>query len=206
VQLRHATTLTSNDYVTRQAWREASLDRCPAHARGGCGFHRNGSYPRVEPPGMRVARCYCPTAQTTWSLLPDCLASRLSSDLAEVEQVVTGAEAGAPVEAVAAAVRPDITLPSAVRWVRRRTLPVRAALMAVVTLLPGHFAGVTPTITALGPVVRTTPVLVGLRAQAATHLAALPPPLGFGPRRQPWQRWGRRRQHGTGPDPPPRPR
>ncbi|HEY3357207.1 MAG TPA: hypothetical protein VGQ83_28415 [Polyangia bacterium] len=58
---------------------------------------------------MRVARWYCPTAQTTWSLLPDCLASRLSSDLAEVEQVVARVEAGPSVEAAAAALRPDIS-------------------------------------------------------------------------------------------------
>jgi hypothetical protein len=202
VQLRHGTTLTSNDYVTRQAWREASLDRCPAHPRGGCGFRRNGSYLRVEPAGMRVARYYCPAAQTTWSLLPDCLASRLSSDLAEVEQVVTRVEAGATVEATAAAVRPDLTLPSAVRWVQRRVLPVRAALLALVTLMPSQFAGCAPTITAVAAVVGTAPALVRLREVGGPHLAALPPPLGFGPRRRPWQRWGRRRQHDPGADPP----
>jgi hypothetical protein len=202
VQLRHPTSLTSNDYVTRQAWREASLDRCPAHPRGGCGFRRNGSYARVEPPGMRVARCYCPTAQTTWSLLPDCLASRLSSDLAEVEQVVTRVAAGPSIEAAAAAVRPDITLPSAVRWVQRRVLPVRAALLALVTLMPSQFAGCSPTVAAVTAVVGTTPALVRLREIGAPHLAALPPPLGFGPRRRPWQRWGRRCQHDPGADPP----
>ncbi|HEY3452371.1 MAG TPA: hypothetical protein VGK67_38865 [Myxococcales bacterium] len=151
---------------------------------------------------MRVARCYCPTAQTTWSLLPDCLASHLSSDLTEVEQVVARVEAGPSVEAVAAAVRPDITLPSATRWVRRRTLPVRAALVALVTLLPARFAGCAPAVTALRGVVGTTPVLVALRPVAGPHLGALPPPLGFGPRRKPWHRWRGRRQHGPGPDPP----
>ncbi|HEY3352151.1 MAG TPA: hypothetical protein VGQ83_02800 [Polyangia bacterium] len=152
---------------------------------------------------MRVARWYCPTAQTTWSLLPDCLASRLSSDLAEVEQVMARVEAGPSVETVAAALRPDITLPSATRWVRRRTLPVRAALVAVVTLTPARFAGCAPAVDALRGAVGRTPVLVALRETMASHLGALPPPFGFGPRRQPWRRRRGGHQHETGPDPPP---
>ena len=152
---------------------------------------------------MRVARWYCPTAQTTWSLLPDCLASRLSSDLAEVEQVVVRGEAGPSVEAVAAALRPDLTLPSATRWVRRRMLPVRVGLVALVTLLPARFAGCPPRVDALRDAVGSTPVLVALREILASHLGALPPPLGFGPQRKPWRRRRGRRQHETGPDPPP---
>jgi hypothetical protein len=76
VQLRHHTRYTSERYVTEKAWRQASLNRCPRHARGGCRFARHGSYPRSEPVGMRVARWYCPDAHETFSLLPDCLAAR----------------------------------------------------------------------------------------------------------------------------------
>jgi hypothetical protein len=67
VQLRFATSLTSAQYVSQQAWRDASLDRCPAHPEGGCGFKRNGTYERAEPPGARVSRWYCELAHTTFS-------------------------------------------------------------------------------------------------------------------------------------------
>src|SRR4030067_1131115 len=90
VQTRHKTDLTSKEYVTRKAWREARLHFCPAHPQGGCGFHRNGTYPRVAPAGMRIARYYCPKAKITYSLLPDCLASRLFGDLS------AGGEGGGP--------------------------------------------------------------------------------------------------------------
>lgn len=195
--------MTSKDYVTQKAWLKASLDRCPVHPRGGCGFHRNGTYGRVEPPGIRIARYYCPTERKTYSLLPDCLASRLSGDLAAVEGELAEAEKCTSVEAAANAVRTDdITLPSAVRWLRRRLLPVRMALMALVTMMPELFAGCAPTVTAMRLVLGTGSALVALREVGAAHLGALPPPLGFGPRRKGgWRRWGDR-QHDMGPDPP----
>lgn len=195
--------MTSKDYVTQKAWLKASLDRCPAHPRGGCGFHRNGTYGRVDPPGMRIARYYCPTERKTYSLLPDCMASRLSGDLAAVEGELAEAEKCPTVEAAADALRTDdIALPSAVRWVRRRLLPVRVALLALVTMMPELFAGCGPTIGEMRRLLGTEEALVALRAVGAVHLGALPPPLGFGPRRKGgWRRWGSR-QHEAGPDPP----
>src|SRR5215813_2143055 len=74
VQLRHPTALTSDQYVTEQAWRTATLERCPLHPEESCGFARHTTYSRVEPPGMQVARYYCRRGHTTFSLLPDCLA------------------------------------------------------------------------------------------------------------------------------------
>lgn len=142
---------------------------------------------------MRIARWYCPTAYTTFSLLPDFLASRLSGELAAVEVVVAQAELCPSVEAAANMVRTDdITLPSAVRWVRRRLLPVRAALLALLTMMPELFAGgllsppwgCAPTVTAMRLVLGTGSALVVLREVGAAHLGALPPPLGFGPRRK----------------------
>ncbi|HME71378.1 MAG TPA: hypothetical protein VKM54_16115, partial [Myxococcota bacterium] len=59
MQLRHETTLTGEAYVSQQAWRTASLARCPLHPRGRCGFAKHTAYTRVEPVGMRVARYYC---------------------------------------------------------------------------------------------------------------------------------------------------
>ena len=154
---------------------------------------------------MRIARYYCPEAQTTYSLLPDCLAGRLSGDLSVVEEVVAQVERSRSIEAAADFLRSaDISLPSAVRWVRRRLIPVRAALLAIVTLMPQMFAGCSPTVWEARKVLGTTPALVALREVAAARLGALPPPLGFGPRVKPRRRRREHRQQKTGPDEPAR--
>ena len=181
VQLRHACPLSGEAYVARSAWRDASLATCPRHPRVGCGLVRHGTYPRRTPTGMRIARYYCPTAHETFSLLPDCLASHLPGALATVEAVVATVEAARSVEAAADLLRPDITLPSAVRWVRRRLTPVRGALLAVVTLLPDLFTG-DARLAAVRRALATPSALVALRTHAAPDLAALPTPLGFHPR------------------------
>jgi hypothetical protein len=205
VQLRQQTALTSEDYVRQEGWRQASLDRCPLHPRGGCGLARHGTYARVEPPGTQIARWYCPTGHTTFSLLPDSLASRLPGSLDEVEQVVAIVEAkvaaGESIEKAAEKIRPDIELPGAVRWVRRRLGYVRMALLALVTLLPGQLGNV-PRLGPVRDVLATKSALVRLREIGAAHLGTLGPPFGFVPR--PKRRWGKRRrsQQGAGPDPP----
>jgi hypothetical protein len=180
VQLRFDTGLTGEDYVTREAWREARLARCPLHPRGGCGFARHGTYARVSPPGTLIARWYCPQGHRTFSLLPDHLAARFPGTLGEIEAVVVAVEQARAVEAAADALRRDpITLPSAVRWVRRRVAPVRALLTIVVGLLPQVLLGAAPTIAGLRTRLACTPVLMALRALARVHLQALPAPLGF---------------------------
>jgi hypothetical protein len=205
VQLRHPTALTSEDYVRQQAWQQASLDRCPLHARGGCGFERHGTYTRVEPAGIQVARWYCRTGRQSFSLLPDCLASRLSGRLDAVEDVVATVEArvaaGVSMEAVSEEIRPDIQLPGALRWLRRRLYPVRMALLALVTLMPGRL-GSEPRLAAVREALGTTQALVRLREIGTKHLGSLAPPVGFGRRQR--RRWRRRRrtQHEMGPDPP----
>ena len=136
VQLRDPSLLTSEAYVAESAWQKASLTHCPRHSRGGCGFARHGTYRRVTPAGMRITRYYCPTAHETFSLLPDCLASRFPGDLDDLERVVAQVEAAPSIEAAADVLCPDSVLPSAVRWVRRRLTLVRATCLAVVTLLP----------------------------------------------------------------------
>lgn len=148
---------------------------------------------------MRVARYYCPTAHETFSLLPDCLASRFPDTLEAVESVVATVEAARSVEAAADVLRPDITLPSAVRWVRRRLTPVRRALLAVVTLLPDLFTS-DARVAAVRLALTTPSALVALRSHAAPHLATLPTPLGFHPR--PSRRDARppRDPHGMGAD------
>jgi hypothetical protein len=201
VQLRHRTTLTSERYVTQKAWRQARLDFCPRHPRGGCGIARHGTYPRLDPPGMRVARWYCPEAQMTFSLLPDCLSSRLCGSLDEAEGAVVAAESMG-VEAAAQALRVDeVGLPGALRWLRRRRRGVRAAVLALVTALPGRL-GTVAEVRALRAVLDTDRALVALREIGADHLHALPAPLGF---RTPCAARAKGKpplQHETGPDPP----
>ena len=181
VQLRHACPLSGETYVARRAWRDASLTACPRHPRGGCGLVRHGTYPRRTPTGMRIARYYCPTAHETVSLLPDCLASHFPGELDAIEHVVARVEAARSLKAAADVLRPDITLPAAVRWVRRRLTPIRRALLAVVTLLPDLFAG-DACLSAVRLALATSSAFVALRAHAAPQLTTLPTPLGFRPR------------------------
>jgi hypothetical protein len=177
------------------------LERCPLHPGGGCGFAGHGSYPRVSPPGCRIARSRCPTARVTFSLLPEFLCARLTGTLADVEAVVAVAEA-APREAASEALRPDVELPGALRWLRRRTRLVHAGLAAVIGLLPGLLAGREPTVTSIRSALGTENALVRLRAEVAPHLAALPPPLGFGPRPARRRLSATALQQEAGPDPP----
>ena len=135
VQLRHETALTSEAYLAEHAWEKASLRRCPRHPAGGCGFARHGTYSRKTPAGMRVTRYYCPTAHETFSLLPDCLASRFPSDLDALEHVAVHVASSRSVEAAADVLRPEIELPSAVRWIRRRLTAVRTSVVLLAGLL-----------------------------------------------------------------------
>jgi hypothetical protein len=150
---------------------------------------------------MRVARYYCPDAHTTFSLLPDCLAARIPGDLDAVAHVVRTVEAARSVEAAADLLRPGIDLTAAVRWFRRRLGPTRAALLAVVTLLPGLTGVCGPTLkeveSRLG-----APVLRRVRAEAEKHLRALAAPVGFRPRGRGGVAVRTARQQDMGPDPP----
>lgn len=130
---------------------------------------------------MRIARYYCPTAHETFSLLPDCLASHFPGELDPIEQVVATVETARSVEAAADVLRPEITLASAVRWIRRRLTPVRLALLTVVTLLPDLFTGDARLSAVRGALV-TASALVTLRTRVAPQLTVLPTPLGFRPR------------------------
>jgi hypothetical protein len=204
VQLRFTTGLTSEQYVTRQAWREASLPYCPLHPCGGCAFARHGTYERIHPPGTRIARWYCPQAHCTFSLLPDHLAARLPGTLPELEQVVAAVEQASSLEAAADRLRrDDISLPSAVRWTRRRVHLVHTLLAIVVTVLPELLLGCAPTLHAFRARLACEQVLVRLRDTAQVHLHALPRPLGFHPLPSAGGERKRARQQHTGPDPPP---
>ncbi len=178
--------VTDEDYVTERAWERATVECCAFHPEGGCGLEKLGSYPRVSPAGARVPRWWCPKRRESISLLPSFLAARLSGTLAAVEETVaTVEEAGgivAAVEEVHPAERDDaIGLVGALRRLRRRVAAVRAALVALTTLLP-ELAGVRPTLAALREALSLPLVLERLRLMAVRHLGALPAPLGFAAR------------------------
>lgn len=150
---------------------------------------------------MRVARYYCGKGHTTFSLLPDCLSARLAGSLDEVEGLMVTVEA----QGLAATARglrgEEVELPGAERWLRRRWVGVRAALVALVTASPGTLGSVAE-VTALRKALGTQRVLVTLRGMAAERLPVLPCPLGFARRGQVRAQRGRPRQHETGRDPP----
>jgi hypothetical protein len=202
VQLRYACHHTGEEYVSERAWQQASLPRCPEHPQGGCGFARHGTYARVSPPGTLIARWYCPLSHRTFSLLPDCLAAGLSGTLAEVEAVVRVVEQASTQEAACEALRTDIELPGALRWVRRRLHAVHDVLHRIKGLLGEPLAFCAPTVTAFAEQLGSAEVLVALREIAARFLSGLPRPLGFLPRRQPGGGRDRARQHRVGTDPP----
>jgi len=202
VQLRLATGLTSEEYVSTEYWRNASLSRCPFHPEGKCGFRRHGTYPRKVPPGTRIPRWYCPKAHATVSLLPDCFASKVSGSLKTVEQVVAEVERGDALLSVAVRHRPQTQPDSAMRWVRRRVRAVHACLCAVLGILPGLLAGCEPTLLSVRAALGAEWVLPVLREKSALHLAVLPPPLGFGQRPRPRRAWPNAVQQPLGRSPP----
>ena len=207
VQLRYETGPAGEQYVTAELWRQARLDRCPLHPRGGCGFASHGTYERKRPAGTRIARWYCPQGHCTFSLLPDHLAARLPCTLPEIEQVVAAAESASSLEACADALRPDpVSLPSALRWLRRRLTRVQPLLQIVVAMVPQYLQSCAPTIAGLrqrlGVVSVLDSVLMRLRDLLAEHLPALAFPLGFRHRAgQGGEAQAGLQQH-MGPDPP----
>jgi hypothetical protein len=203
VQLRFDTGLAGAEYVNRELWRSATLARCPLHPRGGCGFARHGSYERKRPAGTRIARWYCPQGHCTFSLLPDHLAARFPGTLAEIEDVVLAAEQARSLEACAHALRPEpISLPAALRWVRRRLAAVRPVLRTAVAMLPQLLQGCAAHVAALRERLGSASVLARLRQTLAPHLPALAFPLGFRHRHRGGDAARRPSQQHMGPDPP----
>jgi len=148
---------------------------------------------------MQIARYYCPIAHATFSLLPDCLASRFPGALDDLEWVVAHVETARSIEAAADVLRPDIVLPSAVRWVRRRLTLVRATLLAMVTMVPDRL-GCAAHVASVRAALHTEHALVTLRTEAARVLPALPRPLGFRPPGTSHRERRRRSQHEMGAD------
>jgi len=196
--------------VSQRFWEQASFESCPLHPEGGCGFCRHTPYERVEPPGTLIARWRCPTARKTFSLLPDCFASRVSGRLRDIEAAADAAEhRGGSLETLAARLRPPAEgdpdgdhVASTLRWLRRRRRWVTAALTLALGLAPDKLAGRAPTLADFRAALGIEQVLEALRPLLAAHLTRLPPPLGFGPRSIPRKEAARRLQQEVGPDPP----
>jgi hypothetical protein len=115
----------------------------------------------------------------TFSLLPDCLASHFPGTLSAIEAVATEVERGESVEAIAERLRPDITLPAAVRWVQRRVGYVRRALAVTRGLEPEVFAGVEPSLAAFAAILAVPELLFALRERLARFIEQISSPLGL---------------------------
>lgn len=202
VQVRLATLSTGELYVTEKQWLHATLTCCPWHPKGGCGFCRHGTYPRVRPRGTLIARWYCPTERRTVSALPDALASHFSGTLADIEAHVRATEQGLSMQSVAMSCRLEIELPGALRYLSRLCKAVHKALNICRGLHPELLCAAQPTITSFSLSVEGSSVLVSLRQLVARHLGQLPTPLGFNrSRNNPVARLNSLQQQ-TGHDPP----
>lgn len=211
MQIRFAIDCTSDQYVKEKRWQDASLNVCPEHSSGGCGFSRHGTYERLNPPGTRIARWYCPLAGQTYSLLPDCLASHYRGSLSEIEALVVAVEQSRSLESVAQQIRPEVELPGVIRFLRRRCSSIRRALHLIKGLFPDDFAAVEPTVmhfwTALehnasDSLSITDSVLMTLRSYCQPYLHRLPTPFGFSPTSATGCCPVPGRQQPAGPDPP----
>lgn len=129
MQIALRTQSSAAEYIVDKEWRLARPGCCPFHPSSRCALIRHGTYVRLSPVGMRVARWYCKESRRTFSLLPDFLAARLPGLLADIENVVAAVVPGRSLESVAGDLREiELALPSAIRWLRRRLQPVRAAI------------------------------------------------------------------------------
>src|SRR5699024_3457692 len=141
----------------------------------------HGSYTRVTPKGMRIARWYCPEGHRTFSLLPDFLAARWSGLLTDVEHAVAQAQSARSLEAAADTLRGfEVTLPSALRWLRRRVASVQTGLETLSRALPPALTTKSAGDSALPLNPGRDDVLLELRRSLSPSLLhRLAAPLGF---------------------------
>jgi hypothetical protein len=179
MQIRYPFDLTFDEYLEQKGWEQVEMSHCPFHPEGGCGLAKHGTYPRKFPEYCLVPRWFCPFVRRSISLLPDFFASRFPGTLDEVEQTVNIAQSYNSQEKAAETLRPDISLPSALRWLRRRIKYVHEALTILAGLLVSKCA---PELESFRKKYSMESVLTRLRVLAEEHLPSLPPIVGFGPR------------------------
>ncbi len=181
LQIRYETKLSAGEHVGTEAWRHAGLEVCPNHPDGGCSLSRHGTCGRKIPAGTRVARWRCPESHTTFSLLPDCLATRTPE---QVEEAVVVFETAPGVQAAARQARPGHHISDRgaercrIRW---RARSIHRFLAIVIGLFPDLFRGVAPEVGAFRARLGTESAPGELRGLCAGHLRHLPPPVGFRP-------------------------
>ena len=136
MQIRYEVNVSISEYNEQKLCEKSELHQCPIHPEGRCGIRRHGSYERVKPERFDVPRWYCQKAQTTISLLPDFLPSRLPGTLEEVENVILEVQKHPTLVSAAEHIRPDIELQGALRWINRRIAYVSTVLKAIAGLIP----------------------------------------------------------------------
>lgn len=182
MQFLHKTDLSAAEYVSAQAWWEATPPPCPFHPDGGCELVPHGSYGRVEPPGMRVRRFRCPAGKGTVSMLPQFLAACLMGTLEEVEQVLREVERAQPGEPCWRELHPAKHYNGRAKvWAQRRIAAVVQLLCVLPTLLPKLFGGWPGRWASFDRRAEASGggLLVSLRLQAEWKLSVLPAPVGF---------------------------
>lgn len=184
LQVLYQVGCTSEEYVTRRLWLEASPPSCCYCIPGGktCKLAPHGFYERLYPAGTRVRRYLCRRTGRTVSLLPDCFCSQCAGDVDRLEKLALAREGGQTAAEVAETFREEIGLQGALRWVRLRLGAVSSFLTLIWTLYPAHFEGVEPRVGDLRQHWQTDRVLVALRQIAESELPRIRPPLGLEPR------------------------
>ena len=202
MQFRFPTELSAEEYVRKEAWKNVTVRRCPIHPDSDCRLARHGTYRRVIPEGTKIPRILCLAEHITFSLLPDCFASRLPGTLADVESVVlmveTAVRNSGHDELTMTTAKETLTSPDLAavvgesvadgrvfeadfRWLKRRVEYVLSVLSVVADLFPETFGNCPPTLAAFRLVCGGGPVLVRLRAVAESRIHEIPAPLGLNP-------------------------
>lgn len=203
MQIRLRTELTAEQYINAEQWGNAKF--WPRELRPGAGFRRHGTYGRRKPNGLRVARWYNRDKHLTVSALPDFAAARVSSSLAEIEDIVADVEQASgemSFEHIAGNLRRDIGLPGAMRWVRRRMLWVSVALTTLRGLAADKLTGCALSVEQFRLRLGTECVLARAREIATRNLARFPAPVGLSPLPKSGKRRRKSAQHKSGSDPP----
>jgi len=178
MQYRYCVNVSASEYKRLKLHEKAVLNRCPIHPEGGCGMRKHGNYTRRWPIELKIPCWYCRKAHTLISLLPDFLPSRLSGTMKDVEEVVLEAQKYPSLESAAENIRPDIELPGAVRWLRRRIQYVAQILIRGAGILP-QFGF--KNLKQLQNIFKIDFVLPYLRKILETHLHKLPHIIGLIP-------------------------
>jgi len=208
MQFRYPTKLTALQYVQNEAWKHIKIRKCPIHPDQERHFTSHGVYERVDPDGAKIRRYLCHTDNITFSLLPDCFASRLTGTLIDVEKAVSMVEEalirdgsrpesmGENEISLASLSSRDIAdiaeklnvdcrlfdLAADFRWLRRRIEYVRNVLIAMIIFFPDLFKDCRVSLRSFRLVLGNGPILIQLRSVAESKLHAIPKPVGLNPR------------------------